>query len=399
MQIKSDMNKTNNFKIAVITSEPYPNGSVGAFRIDTYCQAMAEVGSIVKIHISHPKKNTDTSKSNKYYGKVQYQYYNVVNNIDKLKRRSARVLNFLGSIGRILKDIIRNSPDFVIVYSYDVKLYIILRIYCSIFKKKLIIDRSEYPYKRATLSHTQSIIEKRIFKLFDGFIIMTNELITFYNSIKRNNAKIFHLPMTVDVKRFSVLKKNTDELYFASVFGIHNRDCIIDTIKAYELYFSKVQELNKEPFKLYLVGDINNLKDNGEAELYIKQNNLTNLIHFTGILTGRDYDQFLKNAFCLISSAREYISGGFPTKIGDYLATGNITIITKAGEIPNYLIDNIHSLLVSPSDINGISTKMFFVHIQGNEIEQIGTNGFNLAVEKFSMSAYLDDFINFLYKL
>ena len=35
--------------------------------------------------------------------------------------------------------------------------------------------------------------------------------------------------------------------------------------------------------------------------------------------------------------------GGFPTKLGEYLATGNPVVVTKVGEIPNYLIDGVNA--------------------------------------------------------
>lgn len=37
--------------------------------------------------------------------------------------------------------------------------------------------------------------------------------------------------------------------------------------------------------------------------------------------------------------------GGFPTKLGEYLSTGNLVIITDVGDIPFYLKDGESALI------------------------------------------------------
>ena len=40
--------------------------------------------------------------------------------------------------------------------------------------------------------------------------------------------------------------------------------------------------------------------------------------------------------------------GGFPTKLGEYLATGKPVCVTKVGEITVYLEDNVSAFLAEP---------------------------------------------------
>ena len=213
------MSRINNVKIAIITSEPYPMGSVGSYRLDTYCQALASLGAYIKVYITHPRNNSNNFTSNGSHSKVLYENFSLFKVKSALRNPFKRISNFFYAVSKIVINLIKDNPKFIIVYSYDIKLYIILRLLCNLIKSKLIIDRSEYPYKRHSLNRIQLIIENRVFKLFDGFIIMTRELVSFYSFIKNEKAQIFHLPMTVDTSRFTKLKKTTNELYFASVFA------------------------------------------------------------------------------------------------------------------------------------------------------------------------------------
>ena len=44
----------------------------------------------------------------------------------------------------------------------------------------------------------------------------------------------------------------------------------------------------------------------------------------------------------------------FPTKLGDYLASGIPTVVTSAGEVPNYLPDGVSSFIAKPGDVDSI---------------------------------------------
>lgn len=57
--------------------------------------------------------------------------------------------------------------------------------------------------------------------------------------------------------------------------------------------------------------------------------------------------QMLKNAEALVLDRPNSLQAqyGFPTKLGEYLLTGNPVVVTKVGDIPLYLKDGVSALL------------------------------------------------------
>jgi glycosyltransferase involved in cell wall biosynthesis len=47
--------------------------------------------------------------------------------------------------------------------------------------------------------------------------------------------------------------------------------------------------------------------------------------------------------------------------LGEYLSTGKPTIVTKVGDIPIYLKDNVNAFLVEPDDNKAFAEKIKFV--------------------------------------
>src|SRR5690606_33164035 len=108
--------------------------------------------------------------------------------------------------------------------------------------------------------------EKFKLSFYDGFITISNELLSFYSSINNN---VFLLPMTIDVDRFEgVTRQNVRFPYVAVVFGTHNRDGLYDSIQAYKRYC----ELKREDcYKLVLVGNFNKLPDREKIITFINE--------------------------------------------------------------------------------------------------------------------------------
>ncbi len=50
--------------------------------------------------------------------------------------------------------------------------------------------------------------------------------------------------------------------------------------------------------------------------------------------------------------------GGFPTKLGEYLATGNPVCATTVGEIPDYLVDGESVYFAVPGSVDSFADAM-----------------------------------------
>ena len=74
---------------------------------------------------------------------------------------------------------------------------------------------------------------------------------------------------------------------------------------------------------------------------------------------------------------------GFPTKLGEYLLTGNPVVITSVGDIPLFLRDGYSVLLAEPNSPNSFSAKLNWALENPDISHRIGEEGRKIAELEF----------------
>lgn len=382
---------------ALISNNPFPIGNVATNRYTTYCQSLAQKGHFVKILIL-PFVSMDAIEINGNGGiskQIHYLYLQKKQDCFK-KNMLIKLIFFLKGLLESLCILTKDKIDVVILYDKRISVSIFYWIYTRLSNKILITDRSEYPVRFFNKGSFGKFLETVNISLYDGLLIMTDELINFYSKYKSKKALLFHFPMTIDSERFMLLESKISAKYIACVFGTHNRDCVLDTIMAYKMYCQLIKDT---PYSLWLIGDFNNLIVKPDVQNYIKSNNLEELVIIKGAYLADKIPQMLFDATCLITTARSYKSGGFPTKLGEYLATGKPVIATAAGEIPLYLEDRLNAFLPTPGNIQEIAEALIFIHQNPKTATEIGYQGSIVAKSSFNSDTYIPDFIHYIEKL
>ncbi|MEO7491038.1 MAG: glycosyltransferase, partial [Ferruginibacter sp.] len=88
--------------------------------------------------------------------------------------------------------------------------------------------------------------------------------------------------------------------------------------------------------------------------------------------------------------------GGFPTKLGEYLATGNPVCATSVGEIPDYLVDAESIYFAEPGSINSFTIAMERALSNTEEARSIGMKGREVAEKHFNKDIQSKIFYHFL---
>ena len=199
--------------------------------------------------------------------------------------------------------------------------------------------------------------------------------------------------MSVDFENFDKLKKNPKIKYFAYCGGgNYSRDGVLNIIKS----FIEICKINNY-VNLFLIGPIkkSDIYFNSMKTL-VENSKYNNRIKFLGKISSEKVPQFLKNSHCLIMAPqRDFISGGFPTKLGEYIATGNPVICTDVSEIPAYLNKN-EIIYAKPNDGDSIFNAIKFVIENPEKAKKIGYNGYLKSKKVFNILTYSKDFIKFL---
>ena len=228
----------------------------------------------------------------------------------------------------------------------------------------------------------------------DLFAVMTQTLLNYYRGMAKKDAKFIHLPMTVDISRFKDV--STTEEYskpyiaFTGTMANH-KDGVDVLIQAFSRIADKYPNLH-----LYLAGFWH--YDVPMQDKMIEDFGLNERVHRLGTLSREQIPPFVCNAEVLALSRPDshQAQGGFPTKLGEYLATGNPVCVTKVGEIPDYLEDNVSAYLAKPGDVESFANALDRALGDKTRAVIVGTNGRKVAEEVFNVSVQskrLSDFL------
>lgn len=229
----------------------------------------------------------------------------------------------------------------------------------------------------------------------DCFAIMTRTLMEHYRKMAKIDARFVHLPMTVDLKRFkNVPGTSAYKKPYVAFTGTFNnaKDGVDVLIKSFGKIAAKYPDLH-----LYLAGFWH--YDVPMQEKLIKELGLTGRVTYLGVLDKEQVPAFVCNADLLVLSRPDshQAQGGFPTKLGEYLATGNPVCVTKVGEIPDYLEDNVSAFMATPGDADSFANAMDRALSNPENAKKIGLAGRRVAEKSFNLEIQSDKLCQFLF--
>lgn len=345
----------NHLDITIVNTMPFPSGAASVNRILSYSKGLVEIGNKVTVYTTAYGKDISEHEIDG----INYKSLRTVS-----KSRIKNTLSLVEALIRLIRIIIssKNPTDIIIIVSNSLLLIYPLFFVAKIKRIKLVQEKSEFPFvlnKRSILGKIFAYFYvNTTYRLFDGLIIMTHKLEEYFKDKVRNNCKTIVIPMTVDPERFSIKTENNLGEYIAYCGDIGgNKDGVQNLITAFSYITHDFPRL-----KLLLIGGSKDPNERIKLEQYTKEINCKNVV-FHGTVPRDEIPPLLCNAKILALARPSSLqsSGGFPTKLGEYLSTGNPTIVTKVGDIPLYLENNKHAFLVEPDDNFAFAEKIRFV--------------------------------------
>ncbi len=258
-------------------------------------------------------------------------------------------------------------------------------------------ERTEYP-----LINTGKSLIKRInlflyYRLFISrvdhiFVISTSlrNLFSEYLKSRGLNTPVSILNMMVEPDRYniqghsdfsekmtSVLRR--DIVYVGTMYG--EKDGVYHLIAA----FLKIRD-NFPEARLVLVGENSRREKMAKILELVNPDDVSSRIVFTGALSRIGVIGCLKTAYCLALSRPDNIQAkyGFPTKLGEYLATGRPVVITSVGDIPLFFKDGVNAYIAEPDIVDSYVQKLSECLNNPEKARIIGENGKKLAYTIFN---------------
>lgn len=254
-------------------------------------------------------------------------------------------------------------------------------------------ERTEHPY---VLKLRFGYAQKRYLnacKKLDGLFVISTSLNKFFSNIGVPNERITIVNMTVDPKRFDgVVKDSASEKYIAYCgTASNNKDGVDILVKAFGIVARKHKDV-----KLYIIGKTPSATDESGNLQLVEALGIKDRVVFAGVIPAKEMPQMLTNATVLALARPNNLQAqnGFPTKLGEYLLTGNPVVVTKVGDIPLFLKDGESALLSEPDDVEAFADKLCWALEHQSEGIEIGQKGRNVAMANFNASIETNKIIN-----
>lgn len=243
---------------------------------------------------------------------------------------------------------------------------------------------------------SDDLLINKIFPRLNLCLVMTDTLINHYKALSGINPDLEFLkvPMTVDFRRFESVQENNlyKKPYIAYCgsggFYTNGVDILINS-------FARIS--NSFPgLTLYIAA----FRGNDEARMLelINENKLTEKVIYLGSLERGQIPSFLYGAelLALPRPDSKQAQGGFPTKLGEYLASGRPVCVTSVGEIPEYLSDNESAFMAIPGDVESFAKSMERCLRDPVNAKRVGENGKKVAQREFNMENQASHIYGFL---
>lgn len=406
-------------KIIYLTNfNPFFENSASANRILSLLEGLSNFGAEIKVIITTGYRSRQELKrfgKNGFIGNIGYQYICFIKSSNLWQRRFnkyALMPLIQPLISKRIQNVVKKDFNYILwtACRFDLLKFVVehKKRYPQI---KTFLEMNEYldihkgsktkTIHRIIGAARQNYFEAKAFRAYDGIALMTRALIRHYELFPKSGTKLLHLPMTVDLNRFSTIENTIsgfEKPYIAFVGGMDDaKDGVSTLISAFAEIASDFPE-----YKLYLIGSRN--YDTSNHLKMIDQLNLEKRVYWKGEFRRDQIPPVIMNASLLVLPRPDsrQAQGGFPTKLGEYLATGNPVCATRVGEIPDYLVDGKSVFFAEPGSISSFAHTLYRALDNPEEARLVGQNGRKVAELFFNkdiQAKILYDFLktNFCY--
>lgn len=356
--------------ILFISPQTYPNGMASSKRVRLFAEYLAKTHKVKALVCG--RGNGD----NPLNGKKD----NVVWKHSKFSRLDY-FLNF-PKIYRLLKqNYSKEDSNIILLYDGIGLRNILFAVIGRRLKYKVFTDivedysvhQERTSFWLSSLYKIDARFDRKINCFVDGIIVISSRLFSKYKDLSFPEEKMCLIPISAENIQNKFARGNTSGFRFVYSGSFGNKDGVEDLIDAMKKVNSKYPDI-----ELILSGKINkHIESKIESEPYIK---------YVGLIPEEDYYKFLSEANVLLMTRvdTKYANTGFPFKLGEYLATGNLVIATDVSDVSSYLKDKESALIALPSNVPSLFSKMEYALLNKAEGEKIGLKGREVCEEHFS---------------
>ncbi len=375
----------------------FPGGDAYTNRILAFAKGFAQLKCTVTLLIIYPgRNNTAESKGN-----IDGFNYIFCTGLKRPSGKFAKKITGVSGIINMIKVLRvihkRQSIDAVITFSQNYLQNFPIFLFTRITNTLFIRENNEFPKCIIRRGHRKLFVFERLFfkfvnRFYDGYIFISKTLADYNRSLLPKNIPILIVPIIVDNERFTIQVDRENQITFCGNL-CSEKDGLSYLLDA----FSAIHSSHPD-YRLILIGDTSEQVNLQRIKDQVVKLGITQKVIFTGFIPRENIPTLLLKSSLLVLSRPETIQtmGGFPTKLGEYLATGRPVLITSVSDIPQYIIHGRNGFLATPGSVTDFASKMDNILTSYEQSIQIGIAGKELTKTIFNFRFQSERVISFI---
>lgn len=396
--------------IVIISNFPFPKGLAATNRIIAYSKGLIACGANVTIVMPYIFTDDMHIPCTEYcYESIKYVF---TYPRKKATLKMIRALSVLSGYRKRLAHkaaynylqtkVSKKGIDYIFIANDSIP---VMKVFSKLAEKlnsKAVFVTDEYPPPirtklKKTIPWWKRKAYKKVLCKFDAYVFILEALRDYYTDMCAKPAHIMHI--ITDTSRYSFQTDVVQQCDRKYCCYMGNMELFKDNVDLIIISFNAIAK--EFPFlDLYLYGAPSKSNETFLSNL-IKDLGLENRVFIKGSVEFDKVPGILMNAEILLASQPNTTraSGGFPTKLGEYLASGKPAIITKVGENDRYVQDRVHAYFVEPENEEDYANTIKHIMNNYDEALMVARNGKQLIEENYSHVSSGRELYNFLERI
>jgi glycosyltransferase involved in cell wall biosynthesis len=252
-------------------------------------------------------------------------------------------------------------------------------------------ELSEEPFHQleqgGVLGALCAICTYTLFRAYDGAIVISGRLEDYLRARMRPGAGLLRIPILMDAQLFArgggPRRIEGEYVAFCGTLN-EEKDGVLTLVKAFAMICADFPGL-----RLVLIGDSPKVSRIPMVRALAEELGIAERVVFTGVVSRGELPEYLDPAtvLALARPSSRQASAGMPTKVGEYLATGRPVVVTRTGEIGDYLEDGVNVYFAAPDDVAAFAARLRHVLQHPEEAARVGRGGREVACTSFDFRA------------
>ena len=275
----------------------------------------------------------------------------------------------------------------IIAYTDQPAWIALIAVLAKLTDARCIVEVAEVPMinERGRVRVSVKRLVQRLvsYRMVDGFITISSFLEDYVRARAPRRAAFIRIPILVnvpDVPLAVALRTSAQSKRIVYLGQLGNTGEIADLLAAFAL----VAPCHSEAMLELVGGGSSGMMDDLVAQ--VADLGLNDRVVFAGWAKREDLPELLASAAMLVLPRRDglFSRAGFPTKLGEYLASGRPVVATTTGEIAQHLTHAESAYLAPPGNPAAFAEQMMYVLEHDEEASEVGARGRALAAQQFS---------------